>query len=156
MINYKNKRSDVQIIKITVELWAIVYIDDIMLISSMNHGAVITIPGAPALSSTTNTTNVTPADIDASSFLKYINVKLTENTGVLNVYDNLVVQSQRFNIFIRPSTEITKPVDVTLDSMDPNCVADMGTLIHSKMIQVDTISEKYKDAHNLLKNNTDR
>ena len=39
--------------------------------------------------------------------------------------------------------------------MDPDFVSTMGTALHSKMIQVDTIDEKYKDAHNLLQTTAD-
>ena len=156
MINFKNKCSNAQIMKMTVESWALVDINDLELIHSLSQGAATTIPGTtPATPFSINTTNVTPSSIDASSFLKYINVRLSGKSGVLNFYDNLCVQSIRFNIFLRPSLEITKLLGVVPDSMDPDCVSAMGTALHSKMSQVDTITEKYKDAHNLLETTTD-
>ena len=91
--------------------------------------------------------------INESSFLKYVDVKLSGKIGVLNFYDNLCVQSKRFNIYLRPSSEITKQLGVLPDSMDPECAAAMGTALYSKMSQVDTIAEKYKDDPNLLKVN---
>jgi len=39
--------------------------------------------------------------------------------------------------------------------MDPDYVSAMGTVLHSKMSQVNTITEKYKDAYNLLETTTD-
>ena len=44
---------------------------------------------------------------------------------------------------------------VVPDSMDPDYVSAMGTSLHSKISQIDTITEKYKDAHNLFETTTD-
>jgi len=157
MINYKNKCSEAQIVAMTVESWAMVNMDELELVHSLNKGAAVTPSGHnPAPPSIINTGNVMPADIDAYSFLKYVNVKLSGRTGVLNFDDNLCVQSKRFNIFLRPSKDINKLLGVAHITMDPDCVSAMGTALHSKMSQVDTIDEKYKDAHNLRQTTTDR
>ena len=127
-----------------VESWVLVDTDDLGLIHSLSHGAAINIPGTtPATSSSINTTEVTPSNIDASSFLKYINVRLSGKSGVLNFHDNLYVQSKWLNIFLCPSSEITTLLGVVPDYMDPDYVSAMGTALHSKMSQVDTIAENY-------------
>ena len=142
--------------EMTVESGAMVNIDEFELVYLLNEGAAITMSGHnPAPPSTINTGNLTPADIDTSSFLKYVNVKLSGRTGVLIFKDNLFVQSKRFNMFLRPSKDINKLLGIVPSAMDPDCVSAMGTAVHSKMSQVDTIDEKYKDAKNLLQTMTD-
>ena len=104
MIYFKNKCTDTQIIIMTVESWVLLDIDSLETIHSLIQGAAITTPDpTPVTPSSINTTNVTPRDIDVSSFLKYFNVRLSGKSGVLSFYNNLYVQSKRFNIFLRTS-----------------------------------------------------
>ena len=49
MINYKNKCSDAQIMKMTVESWALVDIDDLELLHSLSHGAGLLFQALPLL-----------------------------------------------------------------------------------------------------------
>ena len=105
--------------------------DKLELVHSLNKGGAITTSVyTPAPPSTINTWNITPAHIDASSFLKYVNVKLSGRTGVLNFYDNLCVQSKQFNIFLRPSKDINKILGVVPSALDPDFLSAMGTALH--------------------------
>ena len=105
--------------------------DKLKLIHSLNVGAAVTLSGHnPDPLCTIHTENVTPDDIDASSFLKYVNVKLSRHTGVLNFYDNLYVQSKRFNIFLRPSKDINKLLGVVPSAIYPDRVSAMVTALH--------------------------
>ena len=117
----------------TVKSWAMVDMDKLDLVHSLNEGAAVTTSGQnPAPPSTiNNTVNVMPADIDASSFRKYVNVKLSGLTGVLHFYDTLCVQFKQFNIFLHPSKDINKLQGVVPRAMNPNCVFAMGTALHS-------------------------
>ena len=73
----------------------------------------------------------------------------------MHFYDNLVSQVSGFNIFLRPSDEITTTDGVIPDILDEECKKIMGTALYSKFNAEGTIASTYTDAHNLLATTTD-
>ena len=72
----------------------------------------------------------------------------------MNFYDNLVTQAAGFNIFLRPSDEISRARGVLPDSMDPHAENATATALYTKFRQADTIAKDYSAAHNLLSTTT--
>ena len=62
----------------------------------------------------------------------------------------MVIQAAGFNIFLRPSDEITKVNGVIPDYMDPDTESATATALYTKFRQTDTIAKEYSAAHNLL------
>ena len=138
---YKRECTDANLMLMTVQLWIDVSVDKLEAIheSSESSKTKYTSGGSPSSSTKITASNITTNDIDASSFLKDIKMKLSGKSGVLTFYDNICVQSKRFNTFLCPSANITKSLGAIPDSMSPNFAAAMGTALHSKMSQTDTI-----------------
>ena len=104
---------------------------------------------------TTIATTVTPKDIKGTYFLKYVHITLTDKDKFLNFYNNLVTQATRYNIFLRPSFDITQIYSAISDDISSNCIAITATTLHFKFCQRGTIVSCYKDVHNLFATTTD-
>ena len=118
----------------------------------------------PVPSITTTTTSsptsvtplsVKPMDMDTLSFLKYANTNLKEKWEILNVYDNICVHALRFNVSLRPSSQIIKIKGVVHDNPTDDSRAVIATALYSKFSQANTISSSYKNALNILDTTTD-
>lgn len=55
--------------------------------------------------------------IESTSFLKYVTVSLVCNNQILNFYNNLVMQSTPYNIFLHSFEDITSTEGVIPDTM---------------------------------------
>ena len=115
----------------------------------LNQVSISTAMSASPKPSITATT-VTLSNMETTNFLKYFSVVLTDNSQFLNFYDNLVTQAAGFNIFLRPSNEITRVKGVVLDYMDPDAENATATALYTEFRQIYTITKGYSAAHNLL------
>ena len=118
----------------------------------LNHelAKITTVNNKPAVTADT----VTTTQIEAVNFLKYVNVSLLDKGQILNFYDNIVTQATGYNIFLRPSDEITPTEGVVPYGMSPECEKMTATALYSKFCQKDTIATTYTDAHNMLATTT--
>ena len=109
-------------------------------------------------SSTTNILTpdmVSPAQINATNFLKYVHVSLKDKNQILNFYKNLVTQSKAYNIFITPESDITKSLGAQPLHMSDESRDATSTALYTKFCQIGTIDLEYKNAHSLLQTTTD-
>ena len=109
-------------------------------------------------SSTTNILTpdmVSPAQINATNFLKYVHVSLKDKNQILNFYKNLVTQSKAYNIFITPESDITKSLGAQPLHMSDESRDATSTALYTKFCQIGTIDLAYSNAHSLLQTTTD-
>ena len=93
--------------------------------------------------------NVTSTNIEGTYFLKYVHISLIYKDQILNFYINLVTQATRYNVFLRPSLEVTKIDGVIPDDMSSDCITLIATTLYFKFCQKGTIASSCQDAHNL-------
>ena len=108
-----------------------------------------------AVKPTLNANTVTHADIETSSFLKYVHLSLLDKAHILSFYDLILTQAIGHNIFLRPADEITPTHGVIPDGLDATCTQLTATALHSKLSATGTIHVSYTDAHNVLASTTD-
>lgn len=83
-------------------------------------------------------------------FIKYLNIKLLNQSCIPNIYNTIVTHATCNNIFIGPSLYITKTVDVELDEMQPATDAIMLTALYSEFSQDRVITSTYNAMYKLL------
>ena len=89
------------------------------------------------------------------SFLKYAHISLLDKAHFLQFYELLFTQATGYNIFIHPTSDIAPTDTVVPDGMDPKSTQVSANTLHSKLSMRGTISESYKDAHNIVTTMTD-
>ena len=139
------------ILAMDVNDWAVVVTDMLRL----NHSLRTTLLTTPVPTILIPADTVTQAQITTTNFLKYGHVSLKDKSQTLNLYTNLVAQSEAHNIFLTPSDKITallgaKPLNMRSDSRNATTTA-----LYTKFCQKDIIDLSYKDAQSLLKTTTD-
>ena len=103
---------------------------------------------------TVTTSTVTSNQIEAVSFLKYCNVKLIDKSQILKFYDDIVTQESGYNVFDRPSDELSLSYGIEPDSMTHNCKSEIAIALQWKCSQTDIIATSYADAYNILATTT--
>ena len=93
---------------------------------------------------------ITATQIEGSSFLKYINIVVLKTRANLDFYNNLVVQTTWYNMFLCPEFEITPTNRVIPNFMSSDCESITATILYFKICQKSTITDSYMNAHNLL------
>ena len=139
----ENSPSYDDIIAMTADDWAAV--DTEML--RLNHSLRTALLASPVPSITTTADTVTPAQIQATNFLKYVHVSLKDKFQILNFYSNLVTQSEAHNVYLTPSEEITALLGAEPHGMSTESRNATVTVLYTKICQKDTIDPVYKDAH---------
>ena len=145
----ETKPSTDAIMAMTCDSWDLVDVT-VLRINHTLTKSTLTTKSSPTVTADT----VTASQIEATNFLKYCNVSLRDKSQILNFYDNLVTQATGYNIFLRPSIEITPLDGVVPDFISYDCERMTATALYSKLSQNDTIAIDYADAHNMLATTT--
>lgn len=108
------------------------------------HAAIL----AKSLRPTVTAVTVTPTQLEATSFQKYVDITITDKSQSLVFYDTLTIQAAPYNNFIHPFDKTTCTNGVPLDNMLPEAEIATSRVLYSKLCQKDTIYEKYTAARN--------
>ena len=124
----ETKPSTNAIMAMTCDSWDLVDVT-VLRINHTLTKSTLTTKSSPTVTADT----VTASQIEATNFLKYCNVSLRDKSQILNFYDNLVTQATGYNIFLRPSMEITPLNGVIPDYLSSDCESMTATALYSKL-----------------------
>ena len=130
----------------TTKQWQLVDLISLRLAHALQINTVKSSPLLPKFIAVT----VTRIDMNVVSFLKYVDVTLTDKNQILSFYDKLVTQSAGFHIFLRPSDNITSTKGVVPNNMLPEVEAVTAVSLYTKLQQKDIIDKTYSTGQNLL------
>ena len=94
-------------------------------------------------------TTIHAKDVDVTNFLKYVYVKLQDQIGIMQFYQNLQTQGLRYNIYLRKDSEIDKDHGVIPDGLTHETEEIISTAIYSKCVQDKIVDERFTEAISL-------
>ena len=128
----------------TAASWDMVDVSILRMNHDLSQSAIVDVK--PSVTPAT----VTRSQIESTNFQKYYNIPLTNKNQTANFYDNLLSQASAYNIFIRPSMELTSNDGVIPDLLSQELQDVTATALYTKFCQADVINKSYTDAQNLL------